>query len=234
MKRRIFTALLLFAATPAFAGDAGKERFDRQKAMMTQAKLLVLTGKGAQALPILEQVIGENDDLAAKEKRRVYSGQTMQMVLSNMMVAAADKKDAVDYGPSYGEAVFFKGYILIDLGRGGEAAAFLDRAVMLSPSNPQFLCEDASWHARHNESALGLELYKRCEAENSMTDEKAQPHLRAVALRGQGYALIDLDRLDEAESRYRASLELEPDNRVALGDLQVIQQKRAAAAKSKT
>jgi Flp pilus assembly protein TadD len=50
---------------------------------------------------------------------------------------------------------------------------------------------------------------------------------RAVMLRGRGFALIELGRLDEAEKAYRDSLNSEPNNARALNELTYIGRLRA-------
>jgi tetratricopeptide (TPR) repeat protein len=203
---------------------------ERQTAVMTQVKELVLKGKPAEALPLAEQIIAENEQRYAGEKKRIFSGQSLAMIMANMLGASATASDAIDAGPPYGEAVFFKGYILIDLGRGDEARAFLDRAVSLSPSNPQFLCEAGNWYAEHHQAARGLELFQQCEDNASLAND--QPFMRARAARGKGYSLIELGRLDEAEAIYRKRLADDPKDEKAAGELRYIEQQRTKAPKN--
>ena len=48
----------------------------------------------------------------------------------------------------------------------------------------------------------------------------------ALALRGIGYSHVELGDLDAAERAYRESLEVEPGNTLAQGELDYIQQER--------
>lgn len=60
---------------------------------------------------------------------------------------------------------------------------------------------------------------------------RTYPSQRAVepmALRGMGFMLIELNRLDEAEQALRDSLKLDPGNDVALNELAYIRELRAA------
>jgi tetratricopeptide (TPR) repeat protein len=57
---------------------------------------------------------------------------------------------------------------------------------------------------------------------------------RALLLRGRGFALTELGRLDEAEKSYRDSLASEPNNARALGELNYIARIRAGGALSAT
>lgn len=49
--------------------------------------------------------------------------------------------------------------------------------------------------------------------------EEIAPSRRAVALRGRGFQLIELNRLDEAERAFRDSLQIDPDNELALHEI---------------
>ncbi|MDE2134201.1 MAG: tetratricopeptide repeat protein [Alphaproteobacteria bacterium] len=54
---------------------------------------------------------------------------------------------------------------------------------------------------------------------------------RARLYRGRGFALTELGRLDEAEQAYRDSLKLDPDSKIAEGELDYIARLRAGGAK---
>lgn len=47
----------------------------------------------------------------------------------------------------------------------------------------------------------------------------SQNHFQALALRGIGFALIELQRLDEAESTFQESLKIDPANKLAPSEL---------------
>lgn len=58
-------------------------------------------------------------------------------------------------------------------------------------------------------------------------------YLKPLVLRGIGFALIELDRLDEAQLAFEASLEVEPSSELAKNELIYIEQVRARKAASK-
>jgi Flp pilus assembly protein TadD len=74
--------------------------------------------------------------------------------------------------------------------------------------------------------AEGLSAYRRAHA-LSVKYASQRPY-RAAALRGIGFALIELKQLDEAEKTFRESLEIEPGNKVALSELAYISNLRGA------
>ena len=218
------------AAPPA--PDGGDRVLDRHIAMVAQAEDLLRTQRAQEALPIAAAVIRETDARLTGEKRTVYSGQSTEMVLANMLAAAARKQDAVDVGPPLGRALFVEGYALIDLGRRAEAGPFLDRAVTVSPSNPEYLCEAAAWHAERHELDVARDLYERCGASSGFAGAgPGKARMLAIAERGQGYVLIEQGRYDEAEAIYRQRLNTEPGDEKSRTELRYIQDQRAKEKK---
>ena len=53
--------------------------------------------------------------------------------------------------------------------------------------------------------------------------------MKCKALRGQGYDLVELHRLVEAEAAYRACLKLQPNEPKSVAELEYIRQLRAKA-----
>lgn len=76
---------------------------------------------------------------------------------------------------------------------------------------------------RHDEA---LDAYTSAER-LALKYASQRPHL-AIALRGKGFALIELDHLDEAEAAFKSSLEVAPNNPLALNELNYIQRLRGA------
>jgi len=134
--------------------------------------------------------------------------------------------DAVALGPTWSYGYYGKAYALIELNRFDEAAAALDRALELAPANSQFLTERGYLYRTSREWDMMLASNQAALEHAQLTPESQRESVRARALRGAGYALIELDRLDEAEHHFRDSLKIEPKNQVALGELDYIKQLR--------
>jgi tetratricopeptide (TPR) repeat protein len=70
-----------------------------------------------------------------------------------------------------------------------------------------------------------LVVYQSAEA-FSVKKPSQRPY-RAIALRGMGFSLIELNRLDEAEQAFKQSLEIDPMNALALNELAYIKNLRS-------
>ena len=124
--------------------------------------------------------------------------------------------------PSYSKAFYLLAFIHVERKDWFTAMAFIDQAISLEPDHPLLLCEKA---------LIFLRLGRYQEAHDLFTIASeirpwAPINQRARALRGAAVALIDLKRLDEAEELLKKSLEIEPENKVALNELDYIRRLR--------
>jgi tetratricopeptide (TPR) repeat protein len=121
-------------------------------------------------------------------------------------------------GNAYPRAYYYLGFLCVKTRRPRQAIEYLDRGHQLEPTNPKFKFEKAQALVQASECEQALALYE------TVTD--IGPHISAwdlaVARRGRGFVLIELGRLQQAEAAFLSSLEIEPDNPVALNELQYI------------
>jgi len=145
-----------------------------------------------------------------------------------MLDAANRQEEAVAIGPTWAEALYVKSFALTELHRGGEALAALEAALSLAPSFSRYLAERGYMYQKAKDWRRALQKYE--EAEGSvklLTDRQAQVTERTRALRGQGYALVELGEIDAAERKYKQSLAIDPDDATSKKELDYIQGLRA-------
>lgn len=117
--------------------------------------------------------------------------------------------------------------------KGNDADAafkYLDQAEALAPHWAEPLAERAYLVGKLGDRAASLQIYQRAMALAEKYPSSA--YLKPMLLRGMGFALIELDRLDEAEQAFNQSLQLEPGNALARNELRYIEQLRFSRAKS--
>lgn len=105
-------------------------------------------------------------------------------------------------GPSWAMAYAARSYALTEMNRTTEAEADISKALALSPMDSQYKNELAYLITRRGEVSEALALYKEAEA-NAETTSAHPVEMKCAALRGQGYDLVELHRLDEAEAAYK-------------------------------
>ena len=169
-----------------------------------------------------------------------YSARTSAEGLAYMVGVAAEHdrggkaKTAVVLDHLWAYGYYGKAYALIELGRPDDAMAMLDKALQLSPYNPQFLSERGHIHQMRKEwpemlqSNLSAQEFAPLA---SPDDRRDMEHARA--LRGQGFALIELNRLEEAENLFRDSLKLDPGSKMAQNELVYIRNLRSKSPQNK-
>jgi tetratricopeptide (TPR) repeat protein len=122
-----------------------------------------------------------------------------------------------------------------ETGKPQDAIRALDKGLALSV-NPQAAL-GAHVGAMLGEKGFALGSLKRyAEAlavyDQGLTNKAVVPPDRARLYRGRGFILTEMDRLDDAEAAYRASLEIEPSNPRALGELNYIAKLKAGGPKA--
>lgn len=134
-------------------------------------------------------------------------------------------------GSAWALAYWARGYAYSEMARYVDARGELEKALALSPMDSQYKNELAFTYQRSGDWNRMLVLYREAEgvAEISGTTPEASAELKCVALRGQGYALVELHRLDEATRAYQGCLKLVPGEPKSLGELGYIQNLRAKA-----
>lgn len=118
------------------------------------------------------------------------------------------------------------GFIANDKHDYATGIAFLDKAIALAPLWADPLVERGSALNQTQSSDKALLDFQRA-IELADRYSASKPY-KAIALRGLGYAQVELGDLDAAERAYRESLELDPESDVAKHELQYIQSRRKA------
>jgi len=192
-----------------------------------KAGVLLRQSKPTEGLQVLDSLIGRFETRYRDSKARIYSARTRTESLHYMLQAANDRQGAIDVGPTWSHAQYLKGYALVELKRIPEARRALERAIELAPANAQFRSELGHTYQIDKSWTKALEVFTEAEraTEFSLDDEKVRHRTRA--LRGQGFALIEMGRLDEAEARYRRCLALDASDQVAQMELRLIGSLRA-------
>lgn len=133
-------------------------------------------------------------------------------------------------GPAWAKAYWARGFAYNEMARYGDAQRELEKALALSPVNSQYKSELAYVWLRKGDWKKSLALYQDAHDDAPISGVGGAAEvadLQCKALHGQGYALVELHRLDEATRAYQACLKLEPGESRSLGELDYIKGLRA-------
>jgi len=240
MKPKAWIGWLLLA----IAGCASPQNQDssyRGGTVETKTVAVVERGPGAEHCAEMDQVVTELDAKRFDRTRSLLDGMQARFaafespgkrVMSFGSQAEFEDHVATDGDPESIVPVDIC-YATIFLHQGFAAAAehdyltgleWLERAVSAGPTMASPLTERGyvlSRLGRHQDARVSYEDAIRL-AERYSTSSDRLP----IALRGLGYALIELEQLDEAESAFRRSLEIDPDNALAQHELRYIESLR--------
>lgn len=164
-------------------------------------------------------------------KSKVYSarGMTDALLYSAASATAKPPVSSVVIGPAWAMAYWGRGYAYNEMARYDDAIVELRKALTLAPDDSQYQVELAYSYQQKHDWKQSLSLYQSALDYAEITTSQV-PEMKCKALRGQGYDLVELHRLDEAEIAYRACLKLQPNEPKSLGELEYIRQVRAKKA----
>ncbi len=212
------------ATAPADRSEAG---FDEQ---LVLADRLIREGKPQDAIDRhLDPILAHYETKWPASGKRVYSARGAAVTLLYLLMAAKDKVAAVALDDKWANAVYMKAFALVDLGRLADAEALYRRGLALSPLDARFLCEIGNLQQQRRDWAAALATFTEAESAADVSPEEIRTKELTRALRGQGFALIEMQRLDEAEARYRRCLQLDAGDRKAKQELDYIRQQRQGA-----
>jgi len=211
---------------PTASASARTDEAEQQQHVDAAAKLLQ-QGKPAEAIDGIDKVIAHFEALRKDKTDVAYCARSPAESLVYLAEASKNNTATTVYGSAWCDAYFLRGYALIELGRAGEARAALERAVQLAPREAHYRSELAELYARQknwNDALAAFDASAKV-AEESVEQERKNAEL-GRALRGKGFVLVELGRLDEAEAVYRRCLALDPADKKAMNELRYVQQRR--------
>jgi len=233
--------LLLLGVPPCFAGDIKEvdtyvsgvtpdayigEEF---RVDVTRAILAAQRGNDRAAWGALSSVLAFCDEQRGSDEKPVFSVTNDAEAKEYLGEARPHARPRfIDHAcpAAYKTAAFLS----VRAKESNAAFDYLDRAQKLAPHWAEPLAERAYLIGSLGDRAASLEMYQR-----SLTLVEKYPsstYLKPLVLRGIGFALIELDRLDEAQLAFEASLEVEPRNELAKNELIYIEQIRERKAAS--
>jgi len=135
----------------------------------------------------------------------------------------------IDWG--YAEALHLKASVEIASGNYNKAYDSIQEMIKIAPLSAEALGEEGFILIKLKRFEEALLAYQK--SYDLSLKYKTQKLYTAGALRGKGVALIDLNRLNEAEIAFNQSLEIEPNNEIAIGELNYIESIRTQNKNSK-
>lgn len=223
-----------YEIVPCRTHDQTQEKADNELALTA----LQLLNKGdiasAQALmPQLRAAQGRSPDVAPKAERcgdtiNIYSDSTTDLLVVTGLLGNIPDAGKVSVtlkgAPPYGPISFVIGWIEYEHKDFEAALKDYNRAKLNEPDSLALASEISSTLSMLGRAQESYDAAAAFLAAHPGLSDKD----KATLLRREGYALIDLNRLDDAEAAYNQSLKLDPGNATALGDLDYIRQQRAS------
>ncbi len=179
----------------------------------------------AKRLPEAERKaneLQENFEASFDRKMSQYSFQSKEEYLE-FKRTSPEQFEWIDWG--YTETLQMKAYIAADKPDFPTALSILATIEKVAPASAGAAAQRGYVLNRLGQPENSLAAYEK--ARSLSTRYQSQRPYLAAALRGMGFALIELHKLDEAEAAFNDSLRIEPDNEGTLSGLAYIRDLRA-------
>ncbi|WP_375396320.1 hypothetical protein [uncultured Sphingomonas sp.] len=220
---------LVMTLTPAIAGaqmnTLVKPDGSPHAQEMTDAYQAILERQPARAVELITSVIADFEKSYAGEKRQIFCAVSEAQSAAYLTAAKAANREAVAIEPGWCRAQYINAFALVDLGKLDEAGAAFERLLTFAPRNSRYLNELGYVYQAQKKWDLSLDAYRRSEIAADLAPDDVVKE-RCVALRGQGYDLVELGQLNYAEAAYRRCLAIAPDDKNSRNELLYIEQQR--------
>jgi tetratricopeptide (TPR) repeat protein len=218
VKSAATAALLLLVSAPAVAQDfsdefksALKQFHDKDFARSAAAFRSIADGFSAQH--------------AQADEHRYYCAVATSEAQIYSVLHVTEPITVDVLGPEWCESLFYLAYSDVELGDTAGALEALDQAIALAPFNPHYEVERGFVLRSVGQLDQAMEAYRSASRHAESLGDRTDTW-KAISLRGIGSIHAERKNWDEAEKAYRDSLEFEPDNKIALSELQYIKENR--------
>lgn len=222
-RHTIIASAVCLIATPAAAADP---MTDAQVKELSAAIFNdIIAGKPAVAIDKADQLIAAFNVRQAKRALACAESHEQAEALAKKNDAEVTMELTI-VGPAWCDGYFYKGYALIDLGRGREALPWLQLAHDRAPLNAHYTNELAEWFKAQRDWQRSFGLFEEALKSADTAPEGQRAPYKARALRGMGFNKIEMGQLDDAERLFNESLTYQPDSPAAANELKYIKQMR--------
>ena len=204
-----------------------------QEQLLQQAMTQIKAGMNADAINgPLAQVIHTYETAYAHSKKQVYCAETLTEALLYSGIASSNHQNSVVLSkPNWAMAYYLRGYAYGSMGDLVHAEASLKQALVLSPFNSQFLSELGNVYENEKNWSSALDTFQSADGATEFAPPEQKITLRCHALRGQGYVLVELHKLDEAAQKYNACLSISPGDQRSIDELGYLRGLQAKSGK---
>lgn len=215
-------------AAASIASTSGDAHGEADVQLVLKGTQMIRAGQIMAAIDgPLDSVVAKYEAAYAHADAIVYSARgPSDALLYSAMVASQNPrqpKKVLVLGPAWAMAYWARGFAYNEMARYDDAIAELSKALQRAPMDSQYNIEIGFAYQGKHQWDESLAHYKAAEAYASITAADV-PDTTCKALRGQGFALTEMHRFDEARAAYRTCLKLMPDEPRSLAELKYIEQ----------
>jgi len=230
--RAFLIGIVVFISVPCWCQDGQSPTRDDDKAaaqILADGTRLVQSRKSSEAIEYFDKIITIYEERYKDEKTQFFCARSqLESLMYMLQVANAKTGSAKVVSANWAYAYYLKAYALSELGRFSQAKQNLERALVFSPRNSQFLSELGNIYQQEKNWPQALQTFQLAEA---AAKEFSPPESKNIELsrawRGMGFVYVEQNRLDDAEKIYLRCLELDQNDSKATNELRYVRNLKA-------
>jgi len=235
VKKILFMAfIIVFTVVGCASASQKKENlsFDNEKnhrAILNEGIATLKKGKIEESVKnYMDPLIEYYENKYKDGSRTVFCARTKKEAGVYIAMVIATAKSIMVESDIWSEALYHKAYAEVEFKNYEKAKGLLEKTIELSPYNPGYLSELGHIFQIEKNWDKSLEIYNKAkEYAEEFSPESVKNYELGRALRGMGYTLVEMGRLDEAEEIYKKCLQINSNDRSALNELEYIKGLRA-------
>lgn len=193
---------------------------------LERAMVLVRNHQTAEAMPLLNRLVGQADAELRRHKNVRAAGNRVH-TLRLLLEAANSGRDTEVVSSEWLMPRYVRAFAHVEQKNYAAAVAELDAVLAVAPYEPQFLAERGQVANAMKDFAAAERTFKRLqESAKTLPDPAQAAFYQGAALRGLGYGAVERGQWQAAEQYYRQALQLNPNDRAAQNELQFVRQHR--------
>ena len=164
--RALITLSVFLVSTYCWADESPQVSVDDAKfgQLLSEGAQFAQSRKPIEAISYFDRVITGYEDAYKGEEAKLYCARWQVESLMYLLESANSKTSAKVVSENWAYAYYLKAYSLLELGRISEAKTLLERALVLSPRNSQFLSEMGNIYQREKNWPKALEIFQAAES----------------------------------------------------------------------
>jgi len=187
-----------------------------KKTVLVMFAILIAGCTNSKDIPLSDTSGKSNVEIVKMGKLALHAHNPQLAIKHFNKVILSNEKNKIIYA----DAVYYKGYAYIDLKNIKEAKIWVEKAIKILPKNSLYVSELGYIYQSKKDWKNSLKMYTKAAKLAKTYSEIGR------ALRGKGYAYVEMKEYTKAKKEYKKALKINPNDKLSFRELKYITSKK--------